>query len=223
MIKILIIIFTIMANNSISKTSDLNIFGEQLKSCCQDPLTGYFRDGNCRTDVTDRGTHTVCAIITDKFLQYTLSKGNDLISSNAYFPGLKVGDKWCLCALRWKEALIEDSAPPLDLESTNIKTLNYVKYDDLIAFDKTNVLVEHIILDLNQKKDLTVIFNFDKQKIDLLKPFIAIEGNKVSINGDYKPNLEAKYFYDYFKLKASNSNSLKYLIKKQETELKKTI
>ena len=68
-----------------------------------------------------------------------------------------------------------------------------------------------------------MIFNFDKQNIDFLEPFIAIEDDRVLINGDYKPNLEAKYFYDYFKLKASNSNSLKYLIKKQETKFKKII
>ena len=117
-----------MSTNSISKAKDLNIFGEKLKSCCSDPMTGFFRDGSCRTSAADRGTHTVCAIITDKFLQYTLSKGNDLISSNNYFPGLKVGNKWCLCALRWKEALIDGYAPPLDLEATNIKTLQYVKY-----------------------------------------------------------------------------------------------
>ena len=223
MTRLLILILVIMSTNSISKTTDLNIFGEQLRPCCSDPMTGFFRDGSCRTAAQDRGTHTVCAIITNKFLQYTLSKGNDLISSNAYFPGLKVGDKWCLCALRWKESYIDGAAPPLDLEATNIKTLQYVKYDHLIAFDKNDVLVKQIILDLNQQKDLTVIFNFDKENIDFLEPFIAIDDDRVLINGDYKPNLEAKYFYDYFKLKTTNSNILKYLIKRQETEFKKII
>ena len=81
-----------------------NIFGEPLKSCCTDPLTGYFRDGYCRTDKSDYGNHTVCVIVTKEFLEFSKRNGNDLITPQPkyLFPGLKAGDKWCLCASRWQ-------------------------------------------------------------------------------------------------------------------------
>ncbi len=112
-----------------------NIFGEPLISCCNDPLTGYFRDGYCKTDASDRGSHTVCAVMTDEFLTFSRSRGNDLITPRPefQFPGLKPGDKWCLCALRWKEALEAGVAPLVVLEATNEKTLEYVNINDLIA------------------------------------------------------------------------------------------
>lgn len=221
MIRILIIIFTIMTNDSISKDTDLNIYGEELQNCCQDPLTGYFRDGSCRTDVTDRGTHTVCAIITDKFLQYTLSKGNDLISANRYFPGLKLGDKWCLCALRWKEAFNEGYAPPLDLEATNIKTLDFLKYDDLIKYTQDKVLVKQIILDLNQKQDLTIIFDKkSNQAINYLSPLILIDNLEVYINNELAKNIDAKYFYEFFD-KKQDLKASKFIVKKKQLSFKK--
>ena len=112
-----------------------NIFGEPLISCCNDPLTGYFRDGYCKTDASDRGSHTVCAVMTDEFLTFSRSRGNDLITPRPefQFPGLKPGDKWCLCALRWKEAFEAGFAPLVVLEATNEKTLEYVNINDLIA------------------------------------------------------------------------------------------
>ena len=112
-----------------------NIFGEPLISCCNDPLTGYFRDGYCKTDASDRGSHTVCAVMTDEFLTFSRSRGNDLITPRPefQFPGLKPGDKWCLCALRWKEAFEAGVAPLVVLEATNEKTLEYVNINDLIA------------------------------------------------------------------------------------------
>ncbi|MCH8545181.1 MAG: DUF2237 domain-containing protein [Cryomorphaceae bacterium] len=112
-----------------------NIFGEPLISCCNDPLTGYFRDGYCKTDASDRGSHTVCAVMTEEFLTFSRSRGNDLITPRPefQFPGLKPGDKWCLCALRWKEALEAGVAPLVVLEATNEKTLEYVNINDLIA------------------------------------------------------------------------------------------
>jgi uncharacterized protein (DUF2237 family) len=111
-----------------------NVFGETLKSCCTNPITGYFRDGFCRTDESDFGKHTVCAIVDDKFLQFSKLKGNDLSTPQEQylFPGLKNGDKWCLCVLRWKEALEAGCAPKVDLESTNEKALKHVSLDDLI-------------------------------------------------------------------------------------------
>ena len=85
------------------KIIERNILGQELKSCCKKPMTGFFRDGFCRTGNTDHGVHVVCAIITEKFLKFTKSCGNDLSTPNSSygFPGLKPGDKWCLCASRW--------------------------------------------------------------------------------------------------------------------------
>lgn len=111
-----------------------NIFGEPLIVCCNAPLTGYFRDGYCRTDAMDHGSHTVCAVMTDAFLQFSKTKGNDLITPRPeyQFPGLKAGDKWCLCALRWKEALEAGCAPFIIVEATNEKTLEFIDINDLV-------------------------------------------------------------------------------------------
>lgn len=117
-----------------------NIFGEELITCSTKPMTGYFRDGCCKTDTSDRGTHTVCAIMTDDFLTFSQSKGNDLITPRPewQFPGLKAGDKWCLCASRFLEAYQADCAPQVLLEATNEKTLEIVEMDMLLerAFKK---------------------------------------------------------------------------------------
>jgi uncharacterized protein (DUF2237 family) len=109
----------------------LNVLGTPLKSCCYDPLTGYYRDGFCRTGGGDYGVHVVCAQVTDDFLQYTASKGNDLSTpAPAYnFPGLKPGDRWCLCASRWKEAADAGKAPPVVLSACHIRALDYVDLD----------------------------------------------------------------------------------------------
>jgi hypothetical protein len=100
-----------------------NIFGEPLKICCKNPMTGYFRDGLCRTEIGDTGTHTVCAVMTEDFLKFSASKGNDLITPKPYyqFPGLKVGDKWCLCVTRWIQAEKAGKAPKLILEAIHEK------------------------------------------------------------------------------------------------------
>lgn len=205
-----------------SKSKDLNIFGEELKTCCYDPMTGYFRDGSCKTDYTDRGTHTVCAIITDKFLQYTLAKGNDLISANAYFPGLKVGDKWCLCAMRWQEAVADGAAPPLDLEATNIKTLEHVKYDELIKYDKEKVLAQQILADLSAERDLLIIFSASKDlEIATLPPLILVTNQEVYINNKLRPNLSSKYFHRYFNITPSTLEDdylIKFMIKRGSSE-----
>lgn len=114
---------------------DKNIFGEPLKSCCTSPITGYFRDGFCRTDKSDFGSHTVCVVVTEEFLEFSKQKGNDLITPNpSYrFPGLKPGDMWCLCALRWQEAFEAGFAPKVELEATDEKALRYIKIEDLIS------------------------------------------------------------------------------------------
>ena len=113
-----------------------NVLDSELQDCGIDPMTGFYRDGCCNTGPGDVGTHTVCAIMTDDFLEYSKSKGNDLITPRPEFdfPGLKAGDAWCLCALRWEEARQAGCAPRVKLTSTNIKTLEMVEFDDLKAY-----------------------------------------------------------------------------------------
>ena len=113
---------------------DKNVLGTPLISCCLEPETGYYRDGFCNTGIDDTGKHVVCAIMTDEFLQFSKSKGNDLITPMPFyqFPGLKAGDKWCLCASRWKEAYLEGVAPPVVLEATHEKALKYVSFESLL-------------------------------------------------------------------------------------------
>jgi uncharacterized protein (DUF2237 family) len=106
-------------------SSDKNVLGTSLIGCCTDPMTGYYRDGICRTGPTDTGRHVVCAIMTDEFLTFTKSRGNDLSTPRPeyQFPGLRAGDGWCLCALRWKEAYAAGVAPPVKLEATHQRAL----------------------------------------------------------------------------------------------------
>jgi uncharacterized protein (DUF2237 family) len=105
-----------------------NILGTALVPCSYEPLTGYFRDGCCNTDESDRGSHLVCARVTQAFLSFSLAQGNDLITPRPEhrFKGLKPGDRWCLCVNRWREALAAGFAPPVVLESTHVKALRHV-------------------------------------------------------------------------------------------------
>jgi len=111
----------------------LNVFEEPLEPCSLAPLTGYIRDGSCRTGPDDLGSHTVCAQMHQEFLEFSRSKGNDLITPILAFgfPGLKAGDRWCLCAARWKEALEAGCAPKVFLRSTHIKALEVVSLQEL--------------------------------------------------------------------------------------------
>ena len=113
-----------------------NVFGEDLISCSELPLTGYYRDGCCKTDDRDQGTHTVCAIMTDEFLKFSQQVGNDLLTPRPeyLFPGLRAGDRWCLCASRWIEAYKAGKAPLVALEATHEKTLNYITLAELVKF-----------------------------------------------------------------------------------------
>ena len=106
----------------------LNVLGTELLSCSFDPLTGFFRDGCCNTDVHDHGSHVVCAKVTAEFLAFSRSRGNDLSTPRPEyrFAGLQPGDRWCLCALRWKEAWEAGVAPPVVLESTHAKALEWI-------------------------------------------------------------------------------------------------
>ena len=106
----------------------INVLGTTLVSCSYDPLTGYFRDGCCKTDETDAGSHLICARVTPEFLAFSSARGNDLVTPRPdhRFAGLKPGDRWCLCATRWAEALAAGVAPPVVLESTHASALRFV-------------------------------------------------------------------------------------------------
>lgn len=112
-----------------------NVLGTPLQACCRDPLTGFYRDGFCHTGPEDRGLHTVCVVITEEFLAFTRSVGNDLSTPvPAYgFPGLEPGDRWCLCVTRWAEALRVGCAPAVVLAATHVSALEFVSREDLQA------------------------------------------------------------------------------------------
>ena len=114
----------------------INIYGKELESCCENPKTGFFRNGMCDTCNEDFGVHTVCILATKEFLKFSMSAGNDLSTPHPEFefPGLKPGDRWCLCALRWQEAYNQDMAPPIFLESSHEKTLELVDINLLHKF-----------------------------------------------------------------------------------------
>jgi uncharacterized protein (DUF2237 family) len=110
-----------------------NVLGGELDDCGRDPLTGFYRNGCCDTGADDVGVHVVCARMTAEFLDFALSQGNDLITPvpAAGFPGLTPGDRWCLCASRWREALDAGVAPPVVLEATHVATLEWIDLRDL--------------------------------------------------------------------------------------------
>lgn len=133
------IIFTLKFETSrrgLRRAMEKNVFGEVLEICCIQPMTGYFRDGLCRTIAQDTGTHTVCAVMTDEYLRFSAAQGNDLITPIPYykFPGLKAGDKWCLCVSRWVQAQKAGKAPLLILEATHEKTLDYAPLALLVKY-----------------------------------------------------------------------------------------
>lgn len=111
-----------------NKHESLNVYDEPLETCCEDPITGFFRDGCCNTADEDLGMHTVCVALTDDFLQFSKRMGNDLITPQPAFnfPGLKAGDRWCLCASRWLQAHQAGVAPRVHIRSTHQRTLEIV-------------------------------------------------------------------------------------------------
>ena len=113
------------------KQLNQNVFGEDIEICSKETMTGYLRNVSCETLNDDVGSHTVCARVTDEFLRYSREKGTDLITPRPEldFPGLKEGDKWCVCAMRWLEALNDDVAPPILIRSTNILALEIIDID----------------------------------------------------------------------------------------------
>jgi uncharacterized protein (DUF2237 family) len=120
---------------------DTNVLGGRLEPCSVEPRTGFFRDGCCNTGPDDLGLHVVCARMTTKFLAFSAERGNDLSTPQPEvgFPGLKPGDRWCLCAGRWREALDAGVAPPVVLSATHEEALAVVALDDL----------KHHAIDLN--------------------------------------------------------------------------
>lgn len=113
--------------------ASVNVLGEELKPCSLDPVTGFFRNGCCDTSNQDHGSHTICAIMTADFLEFSKSQGNDLSTPHPEFgfAGLKPGDQWCLCAARWAEAFEADAAPKVRLSSTHAKALDFARLEDL--------------------------------------------------------------------------------------------
>ena len=113
--------------------ASVNVLGEELKPCSLDPVTGFFRNGCCDTSDQDHGSHTICAIMTADFLEFSKASGNDLSTPRPEFgfAGLKPGDQWCLCAARWVEAFEADKAPKVRLSSTHQKALEVARLEDL--------------------------------------------------------------------------------------------
>lgn len=112
-----------------------NVLGTNLVTCSTDPMTGFYRDGCCRTGRDDLGIHTVCIRATEQFLEFSKQVGNDLSTPIPMydFPGVQPGECWCLCAQRWQQALEAGVAPPVVLEATHISTLEFVDMEDLLA------------------------------------------------------------------------------------------
>ena len=113
----------------------MNILGKPLVVCGREPLTGFTRNGCCDSTADDLGVHVVCAVVTAEFLEFTRTRGNDLSSPTPWFPGLQPGDRWCLCAARWAEALAAGVAPPVVLEATHARALEWVSLEELRAHE----------------------------------------------------------------------------------------
>ena len=120
-------------NNGTGEKSSKNVLGGDLQPCGRDPMTGFYRDGCCETGPQDLGSHTVCAIMTREFLEFTANRGNDLSTPRPEmnFPGLNPGDRWCLCSGRWREAAEAGVAPPVVLEATHERATDAVDLDAL--------------------------------------------------------------------------------------------
>ena len=112
-----------------------NVLGTELQTCSTDPMTGFYRDGCCNTGAGDAGVHVVCVEVTADFLEFSKSRGNDLSTPVPMyqFPGLKPGDRWCLCAQRWQEAFLAGKAPKVALESTHIAALEFCDLEHMQA------------------------------------------------------------------------------------------
>ena len=119
-----------------AREPDRNVIGGSLLECSAEPLTGFFRDGCCATGPEDVGSHTVCTIVTEQFLSFSRQVGNDLSTPQPQFgfPGLRPGDRWCVCAARWLEAHESGCAPPVLLAATHERALELIEIDTLLAY-----------------------------------------------------------------------------------------
>jgi uncharacterized protein (DUF2237 family) len=140
MIQIATLLAFIVLNINVSATTlnSENIYSKALEKCSNDPKTGFYRDGYCNTGSDDTGTHVVCAKVTTEFLAFTKSKGNDLSTPRPWFPGLKNGDYWCLCALRWMQAYNSENPnviPKIKLAATHKKMLDYTSKENLETYN----------------------------------------------------------------------------------------
>jgi uncharacterized protein (DUF2237 family) len=117
-----------------------NVLGTELTTCGTDPMTGFYRDGCCNTGADDMGVHTVCAIVTAEFLEFSKAQGNDLSTPMPVygFAGLKPGDRWCLCASRWAEARDAGMAPAVDLEATHARSLEWASLTEFEAANEAS-------------------------------------------------------------------------------------
>ena len=117
-------------------SSARNVLGSELTGCCDSPPTGFYRDGYCHTGPQDIGSHTVCVRVNAEFLDFSVARGNDLTTPRPefHFPGLRPGDRWCLCAARWREALEAGAAPPVYLSATHEKALEVVTLEQLARY-----------------------------------------------------------------------------------------
>lgn len=124
-----------MHNQVVPRLPDTNVVGGALLGCSADPVTGFYRDGCCATGPEDGGSHTVCALLTEEFLHFSLLAGNDLSTPRPQwgFPGLRAGDRWCLCAGRWLEAHAAGCAPPVDLAATHERALEVIPIEVLLG------------------------------------------------------------------------------------------
>jgi uncharacterized protein (DUF2237 family) len=113
------------------RNTKFNMLGEVIEPCGCEPMTGWFRDGSCATEESDYGHHVVCCVMNEEFLKFSMEIGNDLSTPRPEhdFPGLKPGDRWCLCALRWKQALEHGKAPPVIMQSTHLSALSVISID----------------------------------------------------------------------------------------------
>lgn len=167
----------------------LNVFNEPLITCGTSPMTGAYRDGCCNTSANDRGTHTVCAVVTDAFLQFSKTRGNDLTIDYppSNFKGLVAGDKWCLCVSRWIEAYQSNVAPPIILRATHIKTLEYISLDELIKFEYEPINASDWT-ETNHKLEKTFKFSNYNDVVSFSNKVMQI-----AINQDHHPEMNVHY------------------------------
>ena len=141
-------------------TTSINVLNEPLNICSLNPVTGFSRNGYCDTGENDIGNHTICATMTNEFLNYSKATGNDLLTPTKNFPGLKQGNRWCVCSNRWKSAYNKGVAPPVHLKATNIKALVNL---DMNSLEEFNTPVHHLsknhISSLTSKQVLTTFLN----------------------------------------------------------------